>query len=220
MINTARMASSSYTKLFFPCSEDGPDVDIVDVIGTVTQSETGVQPGTGLYINAPFDATSEALGSGVFPTIAATSDFMIFSVVSNSNITGNITFGDNLAGQRCFPFLQSGAVEIHTATESVIFNEPLTDATAITGYAMVCKRGEDLEYHDGPTVNSPSSVNKRLTEAFTPAAEMVLGFSYIYGMAIFEFVNGIPSDYVEAIAWMAPRWAVGQKVIWHAWVNK
>lgn len=41
----------------------------------------------------------------------------------------------------------------------------------------------------------------------------------LYGYALFEFTNGIPSDYILACTWMAQEWKRGNKVIWPAWIG-
>jgi len=218
---TGRMANSSYTKLFFPCSENGADVNAVDVIRVATQSDSATLPGDGLKIAAPLVLATSALGSGTLPEIPATSDFIVFAVAGAFTATGGVTLGNSGLGDKVVVVTQSGGVTIKTATEEIIWSAAMVDTVNPVGYSIACKRGEDLEFIQGSSAPvAPVSVDTQLTEAFAPDDHMALAFSDVYGVAIFEFPNGMPSDYKEAVAWMGEKWAVGQKVIWPAWEDK
>jgi len=41
----------------------------------------------------------------------------------------------------------------------------------------------------------------------------------VYGYALFEFENGLPSDQLLACTWMAQEWKRGNRVIWPGWVG-
>lgn len=41
-----------------------------------------------------------------------------------------------------------------------------------------------------------------------------------YGIALFVFDNGLPSDFKEALRWMRDQWIAGNKVIWPNWVTQ
>lgn len=38
-----------------------------------------------------------------------------------------------------------------------------------------------------------------------------------YGLALFVFDNGLPSDYKQALRWMRAQWIAGNKVLWPGW---
>ena len=40
-----------------------------------------------------------------------------------------------------------------------------------------------------------------------------------YGLALFQFSDGLPSDYKEALRWMKAQWQAGNKTIWPDWIS-
>lgn len=40
-----------------------------------------------------------------------------------------------------------------------------------------------------------------------------------FGLALFVFKDGLPSDYKQALRWMRDQWVAGNKVIWPDWVS-
>jgi len=40
-----------------------------------------------------------------------------------------------------------------------------------------------------------------------------------YGIALFVFDNGLPTDFKQALRWMRTQWLAGNKVIWPGWVT-
>lgn len=42
---------------------------------------------------------------------------------------------------------------------------------------------------------------------------------YYFGIAMFVFDAGLPSDFKEALRWMRDQWIAGNKVIWPAWAD-
>lgn len=43
---------------------------------------------------------------------------------------------------------------------------------------------------------------------------------HYYGIAIFVFDDGLPSDFKEALRWMKDQWVAGNKVIWPNWITQ
>lgn len=46
-----------------------------------------------------------------------------------------------------------------------------------------------------------------------------VGAPHLFGMALFVFENGIPSDWLESLNWMHDQWLLNNKVIYPGWVT-
>jgi hypothetical protein len=221
MINTARMASSSYVKLFFPCSENGADVNPVDVILGATTAFTGVNAGNGLKVTETVQAASTTISAGTFPTISATQSVIMFAVMGAWAGAGSLVYGDTSTGSRILmqPQFAPNSVSITTSdSSSGITGLTVADTTNPHGYAVAINRGVNCEYLvDGVVTGTPGNA---VTGTLNPPVNE-LGFSHadFYGMALFVIEGSLPSDYKEALAWMSARWAIRDKSIWPAWVN-
>lgn len=47
----------------------------------------------------------------------------------------------------------------------------------------------------------------------------IAGENDYYGIALFVFDSGLPSDFKDALRWMKEQWIAGNKVIWPGWAN-
>lgn len=56
-------------------------------------------------------------------------------------------------------------------------------------------------------------------EQFVVGTNILAGDNDYYGIALFVFDNGLPSDFKEALRWMKSQWVAGNKVIWPDWVS-
>lgn len=226
MLKTGRMASSSYTALFFPCSENGSNVDPTDVIRGAVYPPGVANSGDGTKITQGIESGSITISAGSFPTISATQSFMVFFVADPTAIPGGcrVNYGDASASEYIWynQFGTGGVPEMQIVTSdsggtvSVTAIEQL--ANAPQGISLALDRGNNLEcLYDGVVKGSVADPGGSLNPA---ADEMTMSHGDFYGLALFIFDDGLPSDYKEASAWMASRWAVGQKVIWPAWEIK
>lgn len=51
------------------------------------------------------------------------------------------------------------------------------------------------------------------------AASAVPAANDYYGLALFVFNSGLPSDFKQALRWMKAQWIAGNKVIWPGWTS-
>lgn len=224
MIQTGRMASSSYVKLFFPCSESGSNVDPVDVILGATYPPAQANTGNGLMINQGTEAGAITISAGSFPTISASQSFILFFVMDGGSGLEQVAYGDTSSGQRIFwNYFISSLSEVSVVTSSgqvQLTGVTAPDISNIHGYAIARDASARTIKHliDGvQNGNTGTDLGGTLNP---PINEMMLNGGDFYGVALFVFDGPLPSDYQEALAWMSPRWAIGQKVIWPAWETK
>jgi len=101
MIKTARMANSSYVKLFFPFSSQAANHDPTDVIAGMVYPPSGNNSGDGVKITQ-LNSANQAVTADSMPEIAATDSIILFGVIGNHDIDGfsglKFTFGNQIAG--------------------------------------------------------------------------------------------------------------------------
>lgn len=213
-LETGLMTRSKYTKAFFPCSENAADVNPVCAVNGATYSPNGVALGNGLKVVIDSQVATVPLTGGTIPDIAEDESFILFCVaggISNSAIG----LGDATSGSRAMfleaPKTLNVVTDKKTATLADI---TLTDAAGIHGYSIVCDRGGNVEFVEDGTVNSSVAAP---SGAITWGQEAIFPTGDVYEFVLFVFSDGIPSDYLEALPWMAEKAAVGQKIIWTPW---
>lgn len=62
---------------------------------------------------------------------------------------------------------------------------------------------------DDPSFPMPIADQIRIGSGISP--------SHWYGIALFAFADGLPSDFKQALRWMREQWITGNKVLWPGW---
>lgn len=222
-----------YCKVFFPCTE-GSGNTLTDGIGDrVITDNVGASWIDDAKALKPADTALGDLLSGALalPTLSATKSWAIVALVkqhSNAIIPDKyyIQFGANAGPQ--YSITQSGAGVSMVKDGTTTYVEPADD----TGLSQVQKAGltvMNVTYKDasdnilrtralGDYSFNQANADTTAVDAVNPIEEIYVTGVSIYGLAVFEFVDGFPDDWDTGLEWMRVQWLAGNKVLYPNWV--
>lgn len=220
MLNTARLASCSYLKLCFPCAESGANVDPVDIIRGATYPPLSNNTGTGLYINQGTEAGAITLSAGTLPTIADNQSFILQHVIGGFSGLDQLAYGDTTSGERIFwnYFISSLALDIVFSGGQVGQSSiAVADTVNPHGYAICRDAVARTIKHRVDGVQTGNTMTDPGGTLNPPVNEMMWNGANFYSICLFIFDGALPADTEDALAWMPPRHAVGDKCVWTPW---
>lgn len=233
-IKTQRIANSSYAKLFFPCSENGADVNPVDVIRGCVSALSGVNAGNGLRVVQTTQAGSTTVTGATLPTLLASDSCLLFVVAGTLEVDGfsgtNICYGDRTAsiGIRLLTTFGSTSCTVNFGISSITFTNVTAAIPYSAGYgATVYGIGILIDKTARTAKLFINGVQKGDTMPIT-AAQAAIAFNpavneidcdncHEYSYQFYVFPSGAPSDVAEAQVYMSAQHNLGNKVGWDAW---
>lgn len=210
-------------KHFFQCDEAAGATSMTDIIGGVVIPVAALTKPDANSI-APNTAADVALTSGAWVAPGST-DTLVFAVAQagiGSKIaageTNGVPTGFFLSGQ-----LTTGIAGDNTTS---ISGTPLTGG-AVYGIGMKIEFGGNLTTFE-VIGSGASAYSAKAGVAMTgldsiptvPASAALTFLTSLYGWAIFQFADGIPSDVASAVTWMTRSWIAGEKVIYPGWKGR
>ena len=227
-------AHAGYCKHYWPCDEGSGNI-ITDGMG-----DRVVTDGTGAtWIDdgkafKPSDTTLGDLLTGSDPlhTLSATKSWAVILLAlyhDNAFLPNQhyIQFGATAGIKSVCGFLGPGGNILDDGVTS--YNEVTDDGTGLSAAERDGNTIMSVTYKDESdnilrtsaigdySFDLPNS-NTTPVIAINPIEELYITGAGIYGMAMFEFANGFPSDWDTGLEWMRVQWLAGNKILYPSWV--
>ena len=218
-IKTNKLVGVNCVRMFFPMSENGADVDPVDIIRGITlDNSVSLNVGDGTEVTFGAELGALAITAGTLPRIAADESFILLITMANWGTGGVFGLGDLASGSRLVINDTGTTATIVTDSETVALSGlALADQVNPHSYALACNRGVNTEFIVDGVVDvtgaaAAGAVNFGSDEI---GAINLEGYSVI----LLGFAGTLPPTYLADLAWWAPYLSVNAFILPDNWIG-